>query len=73
MGLGLRGDTSIMYRRNIHPAKDLLEPLLPAIARLWMVPVVVAWDRDAEVVSMQNIQLSTQGAERQRKDAPNLL
>lgn len=49
-----------------------MEPLLPAISSFWAMPVIISWDRDFEVASMQNIQLSTQGAERQRKDAASL-
>lgn len=48
--------------------QDLITPLLPAIQMMWALPAVVTYEKDQETVSFTNIQLSTQGAERQRKD-----
>ena len=53
------------------PTKELLRPLLPAFEDQFNLPCAISFTKDAEVVSFQNIQLSTQGAERQRKDAPS--
>ena len=48
--------------------QGLITPLLPAIQMMWALPAVVTYEKDQETVSFTNIQLSTQGAERQRKD-----
>lgn len=48
--------------------KELILPLLPAISDLFNIPAVVSVSRDMEKVSFENLQLSSQGAERQRKD-----
>lgn len=52
--------------------QDLITPLLPAIQMMWSLPAVVTYEKDPETVSFTNIQLSTQGAERQRKDVRDL-
>ena len=51
------------------PLKDLILPLIPAIGGLFNLPCSISAKQDAECISFENIQLSTQGAERQRKDA----
>lgn len=48
--------------------KDLLTCLLPAFGDFFHLPSSIASCGDAETVSFEGIQLSTQGAERQRKD-----
>eukprot|EP00438_Fugacium_kawagutii_P036217 Skav223158 [mRNA] locus=scaffold2973:257878:262548:- [translate_table: standard] len=48
--------------------KDLVLPLLPAISDMFSIPAVISVGKDLEKVSFENLQLSTQGAERQRKD-----
>ncbi|CAK9059522.1 unnamed protein product, partial [Durusdinium trenchii] len=48
--------------------KDLALPLLPAIKDLFNIPRSIGGKSDAETVSFEAIQLSTQGAERQKKD-----
>ena len=53
---------------NIMSAKELLQPFLPAIEHMFSLPCVITCTRDMEKVSFENLQLSTQGAERQRKD-----
>ncbi|CAK8995203.1 unnamed protein product, partial [Durusdinium trenchii] len=50
-------------------AKDLLLPLLPAIIDVWNLPACVTSGQPQEEVSFEAIQLSCQGAERQRKNA----
>ena len=48
--------------------QDLILPLLPAIKRMFDIPCNISTSQDHESVSFEAIQLSTQGAERQRKD-----
>ena len=50
------------------PWQDLALPLLPAIKDLFNIPRSIGGKSDAETVSFEAIQLSTQGAERQKKD-----
>ncbi|CAK9016804.1 Uncharacterized protein SCF082_LOCUS13348 [Durusdinium trenchii] len=47
---------------------DLIKPLLPAITDLFCIPSTISPPQDTELTSFDAIQLSTQGAERQRKD-----
>ena len=49
--------------------QELLECLLPAIKDFFSLPSTITAVVDFETVSFESIQLSTQGAERQRKDA----
>ena len=48
--------------------KDLVLPLLAAVADLFNLPATISSSRDPEKVSFENMQLSTQGSERQKKD-----
>ncbi|CAK9079157.1 unnamed protein product [Durusdinium trenchii] len=48
--------------------KDLVLPFLPALQEIFSLPCSISCTRDMEKVSFENMQLSTQGAERQRKD-----
>jgi hypothetical protein len=50
----------------------LLECLLPAIGELFDLPSTITACSDPETVNFEGIQLSTQGAERQKKDATYL-
>lgn len=43
-------------------------PFLPALQEIFSLPCSISCTRDMEKVSFENMQLSTQGAERQRKD-----
>lgn len=52
--------------------KDLILPLLPAFSEMFALPASITRGSDAEMVSFEAIQLSTQGSERQRKDVPLL-
>ena len=52
--------------------KDLIQPLLPAFSGIFCLPVTITANSDPETVSFENIQLSAQGAERQRKDVKDL-
>jgi len=48
--------------------QDLILPLLPAFSEIFTIPASISVTTDAETLSFESIQLSTQGAERQRKD-----
>ncbi|CAK9072442.1 Uncharacterized protein SCF082_LOCUS35628, partial [Durusdinium trenchii] len=47
---------------------DLVLPFPPALQEIFSLPYSISCTRDMEKVSFENMQLSTQGAERQRKD-----
>lgn len=53
---------------NINYFQDLVLPMLPAISDMFCLPSAITGSKDFEKVSFENLQLSTQGAERQRKD-----
>lgn len=53
---------------NINYFQDLVLPMLPAITDMFCLPSAITGSKDFEKVSFENLQLSTQGAERQRKD-----
>ena len=71
---GLQGHQSRCYpwKSNVlcFELQDLLLPLLPAIIDVWNLPACVTSGQPQEEVSFEAIQLSCQGAERQRKNAP---
>ena len=48
--------------------QDVILPLLPAFSDMFNLPASITISSDAETVSFDNIQLSVQGAERQKKD-----
>lgn len=48
--------------------QDLILPVLPAICELFSLPSSISAFQNAEAISFDAMQLSTQGAERQRKD-----
>ena len=48
--------------------KDLVLPLLAAVTDVFNLPSTISANRDPEKVSFENMQLSTQGSERQKKD-----
>ena len=48
--------------------EEAVLPLLPAIENLFSLPSCITCCKDMEKISFENLQLSTQGAERQRKD-----
>ena len=49
-------------------AQDLVLPLLHSFEGIFNLPVCISAATDHEQLSFESIQLSTQGAERQRKD-----
>lgn len=58
---------------DVGAAGELLKPLMPAILDQFSLPSAISFTRNDEQISFTNIQLSMQGAERQRKDAPGLV
>ena len=48
--------------------EELIKPLMPVFSEMFALPGTISAGSDAERVSFEAIQLSTQGAERQRKD-----
>lgn len=48
--------------------EDLVAPLLPAVADIFNLPCTISATADFERISFENMQLSTQGSERQKKD-----
>ncbi|CAK9111498.1 Uncharacterized protein SCF082_LOCUS51755 [Durusdinium trenchii] len=64
----------LLVASNMDPitGKDLIQCLLPAISDFWSLPSTITACGDKETVSFESIQLSTQGAERQRKDVLKL-
>lgn len=54
--------------QNVGIPEELLRPMLPAIVDQFCLPCAISFMVDPEECSFQNIQLSSQGAERQRKD-----
>ena len=61
--------THTILIKNSTTLEDLILPLLPAVQGLFEIPCSVAASSDSETISFESIQLSTQGAERQVKDA----
>ncbi len=61
--------THTVLIKNSSTLEDLILPLLPAFQGLFEIPCSVAATSDSETISFESIQLSTQGAERQAKDA----
>lgn len=59
--------------RAVELWQDLILPLLPAIQDFFNLPTTITACQCMETVNFEGIQLSTQGAERQRKDVPWLL
>ena len=59
-----------MLASDIDPilGKDLVLPLLQAIEELWAIPCNISQGLDRETKSFECMQLSAQGAERQRKN-----
>ena len=49
--------------------QELILPLLPSIKVLFDLPCNLTANQNVEDISFEAIQLSTQGSERQRKDA----
>jgi len=49
--------------------QDLISPLLPAIKDMWNLPCCISIGQAREESSFEAMQLSTQGSERQRKNA----
>lgn len=54
--------------QNTNQLQDVILPLLPAFSDMFNLPASVTISSDAETVSFDNIQLSVQGSERQKKD-----
>lgn len=51
--------------------KDLIQPFMGAIFEIFGIPSSISSFQDAETISFDAMQLSTQGAERQRKGVPS--
>ncbi|CAK9076320.1 unnamed protein product, partial [Durusdinium trenchii] len=66
--LGVKKGFTRLNLDEIIPCLDLIKPLLPAITDLFCIPSTISPPQDTELTSFDAIQLSTQGAERQRKD-----
>ena len=57
-----------VYKNHAVFLKDLVLPLLAAVSDVFNLPATISSNRDPEKVSFENMQLSTQGSERQKKD-----
>ena len=67
------GGSLVLKANSARPLEDLLTCLLPAFSDFFSLPCCISCCSDKETVNFEGIQLSTQGAERQRKDVPNLV